>query len=89
MAQRIVNPKGQSYGQRINSGRVGNSMTKDEREYLHSLIRRYYYEALSDLQIAERVGVCDRTVRRYRYKNNLPNIYGKQHEESYASTKAS
>lgn len=80
MTKRIVNPKGDQFGIRINSERQG-ALTRIERELLYEEIARYYLHGLSDLQIAEAAGCADKTVRRWRYRNGLPSIYGKVHEE--------
>lgn len=74
-------------GARINSDRIGLP-SKVEREELYQTFRRLYDGGTSDtpapvraersdLEIAELAGSCDRTVRRWRFRNNLPNIYGK------------
>jgi hypothetical protein len=44
-------------------------MLYDKLEWLYAI-------GLSDLQIALEAGCCDRTVRRWRKRNGLPNYYG-------------
>lgn len=75
MTERIINTQGQG-GQRINSNRSGRP-SQAEREQLYTEFREYYSMGFSDLRIAEETGVCDRTVRRWRYRETLPNIYGR------------
>jgi hypothetical protein len=75
MTERIINTTGQG-GQRINSNRQGRP-TRAEREQLYAQMWEYYVKGYSDLRIAEEVGVCDRTVRRWRFRENLQNVYGR------------
>jgi hypothetical protein len=75
MTTRITNQTGR--GTRVNSDREGRP-TEDEREYLYSRFWDLYQNGLSDLKIAEETGVCDRTVRRWRFRLDLPNIYGRR-----------
>lgn len=75
MTTRITYTKG-SGGARVNSDRIGKPSV-EEREVLYAEFQRWYDNGLSDLQIAEHTGACDRTVRRWRFRQNLPNIYGK------------
>lgn len=81
MTERITNTNSQGSGQRINSGRT-NRPTEQEREEIYSEFWDLYGQGLSDLRIAEIAGekfggICDRTVRRWRYRESLPNIYGR------------
>lgn len=54
--------------------------TAEEREEMYNQFEMYYAMGMSDLGIAEATGACDRTVRRWRYRNELSNIYGKTHD---------
>jgi hypothetical protein len=65
-----------SGGARVNSDRIGRP-SEEEREVLYVKFEYLYSLGYSDLVIAENTGVCDRTVRRWRYKHHLPSIYGK------------
>jgi hypothetical protein len=73
LTTRIVNEDGR--GSRINADRVGKP-TEAEREAIYAEYFRLYGMGFSDLRMAEATETCDRTVRRWRYRHNLPNIYG-------------
>jgi len=76
MTRRIVNPRGNQFGMRINSERKGLP-NAEEREIMYALMNAFYMQGMSDLQIAEQVGCADKTVARWRWRNRLSNIYGK------------
>lgn len=59
------------------SERSGGAFDRVERDEIYSGIRRGILDGLSNNQIALRVGVCDRTVLRYRRRHGLPNYYGR------------
>jgi hypothetical protein len=79
MTERITNT-GPQGGIRINSNR-SRLPTAEEREEMYEQFEHYYAMGMSDLRIAETVGACDRTVRRWRWRNGLANLYGRVHEE--------
>jgi hypothetical protein len=74
-----VTGTGPQGGIRINSGRT-TLPTAEEREQIYSQFEMYHAMGISDLGIAERTGTCDRTVRRWRWRNKLPNLHGKTHD---------
>lgn len=61
---------------RINSSRPISNWTREEREELYAEFQRMYDVGMSDMQMAEEVGCCDATPRRWRWRNSLPNIFG-------------
>lgn len=76
MTRRVYQPTKNKDGIRVNSER-DDLPTADERELLYEAMQDLYERGYSDLQIAERVGVCDRTVRRWRFREGKKNIYGR------------
>lgn len=80
MTRRIVNPKGNQFGMRVNSERKGLPDAL-EREIMYAQFMRFYLQGMSDLQIAEAAGCADKTVNRWRHRNNLTNIYNKFNEK--------
>lgn len=63
---------------RVNSGRVG-SMTEKERDVLYSRLLELVQvrPRLTDLEMALSTGVSDKTVRRWRHSNNVPDYLGR------------
>lgn len=63
---------------RVNSGRVG-SMREVERDRLYRelLILSHVRPRLTDLEMALSTGVSDKTVRRWRHSNNVPDYLGR------------
>lgn len=75
---RVTNT-GPQGGIRINSNRV-RLPTAAEREAMYEEFDTYYGMGMSDLAIAEHTGACDRTVRRWRWREGKPNMYGRLHD---------
>lgn len=80
MTRRIVNPRGNQFGMRVNSEREGLPKA-DERAVMYAQFSLYYGQGMSDLKIAETVGCSDKTVNRWRHRNGLNNIYNKFNEK--------
>lgn len=61
---------------------AGTRPTREDRENLYKRFAELYQdERLSDLKIAERTGVNHATVRRWRKRMKLPNIYNRPKEK--------
>lgn len=75
MSDRYIKSSEHSY--RVNSTRpVGRRFDAIERDEIQGRIRQGILDGKSDKTIALEVGICDRTVMRYRHARDIRNVYG-------------
>jgi hypothetical protein len=64
-------------GYRVNStrGTTGRLAEGWERDEMYGRVRRLLGEGCSDLEVARRTGLANRTIARYRDKEGIGNVY--------------